>query len=83
MRFCFCSGMNIKPINGATAPLFIHTEKSPKDLDPFKVYHSDITPWGTTWVKHLEVPQEDIGGVVKDMDKLAEKFKRMYMNNKN
>jgi hypothetical protein len=76
MRFCFCSGINIQPYNGATAAIFI--AQAPQKLDPFRLYHSDITPFGKTWVKRLDVKYDDVEHVVVQMDKLVEKMRRKF-----
>ena len=77
MRFFYCSGINITPQNGATSVLYLHDAKT-RDLDPLKLYHSDITPFGKTWVKEIYVEFEDIKQVVDSMDDLLLKFKKRY-----
>lgn len=85
MRFLNLSGINITPINGATAAIYLHESVADDQLDPYKLYHSDITPFGMRWVRELDVPLEDIEGVVTAMDSLAQKFRRRYelSNDKN
>ncbi len=78
MRFFFCSGLNITPQNGATSVLYLHD--SDKSLDPFKLYHSDITPFGKTWVRVLPVEFQDIQDVVRHMDSLLLKLKQRLSN---
>ena len=76
MRFCFCSGINITPFNGATAAVYLHN--STEDRDPYYLYHSDITPLGNKWVKKISVPDQEIDPVVESMDKLVQKFKLLH-----
>lgn len=77
MRLFFCSGINITPQNGATSALFLH-DSFGAELDPLKLYHSDITPLGKTWVKLIDVDFEEIHEVVDKMDDLVLKFKAQY-----
>ncbi len=81
MRFCFCSGINITPMNGATSAFYLY-ETNNKDLDPFILYHSEITPLGHRWVRKLKVQVDDVEHVVTKLDKLVEKFKMIYYQNK-
>lgn len=80
MRFCFCSGINITPINAATSAVYLH--EAAGQLDPLKLYHSDITPWGKKWVKTINVEQEDIEDVVEELDKLVIKYRKTYQQQK-
>jgi hypothetical protein len=77
MRLFYCSGINITPQNGATSALFLHDSLT-SDLDPLKLYHSDITPFGKTWVKLIHVKFEEINDVVDIMDDMLLKFKEKY-----
>jgi hypothetical protein len=78
MRFLNLSGINITPVNGATAAIYLHESDVEDELDPYKLYHSDITPFGMRWVKELDVPVEEIGPVVEAMDSLVQKFRRRF-----
>jgi hypothetical protein len=78
MRLFFCSGINITPQNGATSALFLHDSLA-SDLDPLKLYHSDITPFGKKWVKRIDTNFEDIKDVVDKMDDMVLKFKGIFM----
>ncbi|KAJ3171946.1 hypothetical protein HK101_011199 [Irineochytrium annulatum] len=54
LRLLFVSGMTINPINSATSSLHLLSE-DPDNLDELTVYHSDMTPLGKKWTKHLQM----------------------------
>ncbi|KAJ3306726.1 hypothetical protein HDV03_004357 [Kappamyces sp. JEL0829] len=55
MRLFGSSGTNVTGENGATSAMWLVSRPDPESVDPHLVYHSDITRWGSRFVKELDI----------------------------
>ena len=75
MRLAGSSGANITGENGATSAIWLASQPDCEALDPNTVYHSDITRWGKTFVKFLEIEHsvaqlQEGQKLIDEMDKM-------------
>ncbi|KAI8852043.1 hypothetical protein BC829DRAFT_91649 [Chytridium lagenaria] len=80
LRFLFISGINITPQTAATSTAYLVTNESAGSLDPDKVYHSDVTPFGKRFVRYLGMGAKASDSVAWEV---VEALEQIWRNEKN